>query len=330
MTSNLTLSVQGLHSCYARRVRALGLIVSLVVTACGGADSSDLLDDASAADGQTDARSDSPSSTCSTDAGACDVPAGWVPVAYASDTKSPCPTDFGAADDVLADPVVGASACACSCTKTQDPDCETGTSNWSGVGATCSGFAPYPLNFSGGKCRVTSGTVDDYDKATAIAPSGGTCTVTSVADNGAISGARSRICAADTACSAAVCGGYAPAGFTACIVSDGDVACPASSVFSVKHTVATKPTVQCSDCGAACTFQGSCTNPQLSFYSNQTCSTLIVSIPADGTCDATGHFNAVIGGTTYTATPSFTGCTATGTSTGTLQLNGPRTVCCHP
>ncbi len=310
-------------------MRALGLIAVFLV-ACGGADSNTLFDDASTPDGQADAPIDSPpSSACSTDTGACNVPAGWVPVAYASDTKSACPTDFGVADDVLADPVVGASACACSCTKTQDPDCETGTSNWSGVGSACSGFNPFPLAFSGGKCRVTSGTVDDYDKGTAIAPSGGACTVTSVADDGAISGTRSRICAADATCSAAVCGGYAPAGFNACIVSDGDVACPASA-FSVKHTVSAKPTVQCSDCGAACTFQGSCTNPQLSFYSNQTCGALIVSIPADGTCDATGHASAVIGGTMYTATASFTGCTASGTSTGTLQLNGPRTVCCHP
>jgi hypothetical protein len=306
----------------------------LFIAACGGADSSDLFDGATADDAQADAHADSPpTSSCTADAGACiapNVPAGWVPVAYANDTKSPCPSDFGTADDVLADPIAAASACSCSCTKTQDPDCETGTSNWSGVGATCSGFAPYPLAFAGGKCRPTTGTVDDYDKATTIAPAGGTCTVASVPDNDGISGTRARICAAGATCSAATCGGYAPAGFSACIVSDGDVACPASSAFSVKHTVATKPTVSCSDCGAACTFQGSCTNPQMSFYTSNTCTTLIVSIPADGTCDATNKLNAVIGGITYTATPSFTGCTATGTSTPTLQLNAPRTVCCRP
>ncbi len=305
-----------------------------MLTACGGADPTDLLADASStsdAQPQVDAPIDSPPpSACSTDAGACTAPAGWVPVAYTTDAQSPCPKDFGTADDVLADPVVGTSACKCSCIKTQDPDCQTGMSSWSGVGSTCSGFNPFPIAFSGGKCHVIGGTVDDYDKATTIAPSGGTCNVTSVADNGALSGTNARICPADSKCADATCGGYAPAGFSACIVSDGDVACPASSAFSVKHTVSKNATVQCSDCGAACTFQGTCTNPQLSFYSNQTCTTLIVSIPADSTCDATGHANAVIGGMIYTATPSFTGCTATGTSTATVEMSSPRTVCCRP
>ncbi len=312
------------------------LVLPIFVTACGGADPTDLLADAaSAADvQQPEAQPDSPPpSKCAADAGACvapDVPAGWSPVASTNDTKTPCPMDFGVADDELADPLVGANACSCSCAKTQDPDCETGTSSWSGVGSSCSGFAPYAITFSGGKCRVIGGTADDYDKFTTIPPSGGACNVTAVPSNGAITGTQVRLCPADAACSAAACGGYAPAGFTACIVSDGDVACPASSVFSVKHIVVNNPTVQCSDCGTGCTFQGSCTNPQLAFHSNQTCTALIVSIPADGACDATSHANAVIGGMIYTATPSFTGCTATGISTGSIDTNTMRTLCCRP
>jgi hypothetical protein len=306
----------------------------LLLTACGGADPSDLLDGSTTAEAGPDGTpSDAPSSTCPADAGACtqaDVPAGWSPVALTKDAKTPCPTGFGAADDALADPTVGANACACSCTKTQDPGCETGTSSWSGVGSSCNGFAPYAINFSGGACHILGGTVDDYDEFTTIPPSGGACDVAPVPDNGAISGTPVRLCPADAACSPAVCGGWAPEGFDACIASDGDVACPASSAFSAKHTVAKNPTVQCSDCGAGCTFQGSCENPQLAFYSDQTCSTLIVSVPADGTCDATGHANAVVRGMIYTATPSFTGCTATGTSTGSIDTSTVRTVCCRP
>ena len=309
---------------------------ALVLAACSGADPSDLLTDASQAEDaqpQPDAaQADAPTSTCKS-GGSCsapDVPAGWAPIAYRGDTTTPCPTDYGTADDVIGDPSVGSNACSCSCTKTQDPDCETGTSYWSGVGSTCSGFNPYPIAFSGGKCRVIGGTVDDYDKASTITPAGGACTVASVAQSNAITGKKARICAADATCAAATCGGYAPAGFSACIISDGDAACPASSAFSVKHLVSKNPAVQCSDCGTGCTFQGTCTNPQLTFYSNQTCTTTIVTIPADGTCDATGHASAVIGGMIYTATPSFTGCTATGTSTGTLQASDARTVCCRP
>jgi hypothetical protein len=314
-------------------VRCIALAVFVV--ACGGAVPSTLLDGSTGDDAQTaDAQPDVPqSASCPTDAGACsapDVPAGWAPVAFAADRKLPCPNDYGTAVDVVADPVVGTNACSCSCTKTQDPDCQTGTSYWSGVGSACTGFSPYPLMFSGGKCRPTGGTVDDYDKATSIAPTGGTCTVASVPNSAAITGTPARVCAANATCAPATCGGFAPAGFAACIASDGDVACPTSSPFSVKHDVAQNPAIQCSDCGSACTFEGSCTNPQMTFYSNQTCTTLIVAIPADSTCDVTGHTNAAIGGITYTATASFTGCTATGTSTGTLDKTGVRTVCCRP
>ncbi len=312
-------------------------LVALALVACSGADPSPLLDQdaATTTDGsQPDVAVDALPPTSACDAGgACsapDVPSGWAPVAFTTNASTPCAKDYGTADDVLADPTVSSNACSCSCTKTQDPDCETGTSSWSGVGSSCTGFNPYPISFSGGKCHVIGGTVDDYDKATTIAPSGGACTVASVADNGAIGGKKARICAADATCAAATCGGYAPAGFDACIISDGDVACPASSAFSAKHMVSKNPTVQCSDCGTGCTFQGSCTNPQLSFYSNQTCTALIVSIPADGTCDATGHANAVIGGMIYSATPSFTGCAATGTSTATIQATDARKVCCRP
>ncbi len=172
--------------------------------------------------------------------------------------------------------------------------------------------------------------MDDYDKATTIAPKGGTCTVATVPDNGAVTTTRYAACTPNASCAPAACGGYAPEGFTACIVMPGDVACPASSAFTVKHLGASHVNVQCTDCGTACTFEGSCASPTLSFYSDNQCKTLITSIPADSTCDATGHQNALVGGTTYTATASFTGCTATNTSTGTPAPQNPRTFCCHP
>jgi hypothetical protein len=241
--------------------------------------------------------------------------------------KASCPSGFGDGKDVVADPSLGTAACACGCTKTADPDCQTGNSTWSGIGPSCSTGAS-SIPYSGGACRPTNGTVDDYDRATTIPPSGGACQ-TQATPTGDVASTAARLCTPDAACAAATCAGFAPAGFRACIASDGDVPCPPSP-FSEKHVVAASASAQCSDCGPGCTFQGSCQSPKLSFYSDSNCSQLVTSIPADGTCVATGHANAVVHGLVYTATPAFTGCVATGTSTPSLALQGARTVCCRP
>jgi hypothetical protein len=313
-------------------------IAALALAACGGAADSDLLVSAPDAgadvvDPKFDSSADAPPqpTACSTDADNCktpDVPQGWSAIAYAKGTQTPCPQDYGPADDGIADPVLGPKACSCSCTKTQDPDCQTGTSAWSGVGAACNGFT-YGVTFAGGACRKINGTVDDYDKAAQMPPSGGTCAVQAVPNDGAITSDPVRLCPAGPKCQSAACGGYAPGGFAACIVTDGDAACPASSAFSVKHVVAKQAHAQCSSCGTACTFQGACSAGKVGFYSDPNCQTLIVSIPT-GTCTQTNKGNAPLAGMTYTATGTFTGCTATGTSTASLDLPSQRTVCCRP
>jgi hypothetical protein len=97
----------------------------------------------------------------------------------------------------------------------------------------------------------------------------------------------------------------------------------------VKHTVAKQAHAQCTSCGPACTFQGACGAGKVGFYTDAACTQLIVSIPV-GTCTQTNKSTAPLGGMTYTATGTFTGCTATGTSTASLDLPGARTVCCRP
>ncbi|HEX7604397.1 MAG TPA: hypothetical protein VF316_22415 [Polyangiaceae bacterium] len=312
---------------------------ALALAACGGPADSDLFGDAPEGgadvvvpkvDGAADAAPEP--TACSADANNCktpDVPQGWSAIAYTKGTQTPCPQDYGPPDDGIADPVLGPKACSCSCTKTQDPDCQTGTSTISGIGAQCNGFGA-TLNFVGGTCRKTGGTVDDYDKATAIAATGGTCAVQAVPNDGAITSDAVRLCPAGPKCLSAACGGYAPKGFTACIVSDGDVACPANSAFSVKHIVGNQVHAACTNCGTACTFQGGCSAGKLGWYSDQNCQQLIVSIPANGTCAQTGKGGTPIGALQYTATGNFSGCTATGTSTASLDLPSPRTVCCRP
>ena len=327
-----------------RKVIASLFAVSFVA-ACGGASDTDLFSappastsndaspnvDASVNKDGSSPDSSLPPGVCATDADNCkgpDVPQGWTAVAYTKDQKSPCPAEFGPGEDVVTDAMAGAQACSCSCNKTQDPDCETGTTTVSGVGMACNGFG-VKLNFSGGKCTPINGTVDDYDKATTIPASGGTCNIQAVPNDSAITSQPARLCPAGPKCQSASCGGYAPPGFTSCIVSDGDVACPMGSAFSNKHLVGTGAHAACSGCGSACTFQGKCDNPKLNWYSNNNCANLIVAIPADGTCTQTNKGNAQIGALSYTATPNFTGCTATATPTASVDLQKPRTVCCR-
>ena len=324
-------------------MRFLLLTLAVTLSACGGAADSDLFGDAPDAgtdvgvpklDAATDAPSDARPTPglCSADADNCktpDVPSGWSAIAYAKGTQTPCPPDYGPAEDAVADPVLGPKACSCSCTKTQDPDCQTGTSTWSGVGNTCNGFGA-AINYTGGACRPINGTVDDFDKATPIAAKGGACTVLAVPDDTAIASDAVRLCAAGPKCQSAACGGYAPKGFAACIAFDGDTSCPASSAFSVKHVVAKQAHALCSNCGAACTFQGACNAGKLAFYTDAACTQFIVSIPANGTCNATGKGNAPLGGLIYSATGTFTGCSATGTAAAALDLQSQRTVCCRP
>ena len=309
-------------------------MLGALVWGCGGADPNALFDDSGTTDdviNPADAGKDtSPPTKCPTGdtCGDPNVPGGWTPVAYTTDKAPPCPADFGTLSQGVTDPTLGTGSCSCACAIGQSPDCETGSSTWSGVGSTCSTGAS-PLNFSGGLCRLTYGTVDDYDQATTIPAAGGTCSVQAVVDSSGLTTTSARLCTPNATCSGAVCNGFAPSGFTACITTTGDVTCPTASVFTNKHLVASGFNVSCSDCGTACTFNGSCAKPTLSFYSDQTCTTLITSIPADSTCVATGHNGAQVYGTKYTASPSFTGCTATGTSTASTTPQNPQTVCCR-
>ena len=311
-----------------------------LIAACGGADSTDLFASPAPTDASqpnkdasvSDAAQDSslPPGVCDTDANNCkgaDVPQGWTPVAY-SDSLKTCPKEYGPGADVVSDATLGAQACTCSCTKTLDPDCETGTTSISGGGMSCGGFA-VNVNFAGGKCTPVNGTVDAYDEAATIPAMGGTCTVQSVPNDVAIMSQAARLCPASPKCESASCGGYAPPGFLSCIVSDGDKMCPASSAFSNKHLVGAAAHVACTGCGSACTFVGKCDSPKLNWYTSGNCNSLIVSIPADGTCAQTGKANAQIGALSYTATANFTGCTATATPTASLDLQKLRTVCCR-
>ncbi len=270
---------------------------------------------------------------CATDANLCqapDVPSGWSPVAYVENPTSACPTtDWSTQDDYVTNVTMGTAACTCNCTTTADPSCTTGTistfySNGSGCGST--GLS---LQFTNGGCVNLNGNLANYYSSTALAPSGsGSCTVAS-SSSGSLSTTPARLCLPTTSCQSAACGGAAPTGYAACIVADGDQACPNGSSFSVKHAVAKSASATCTSCGSSCSVTGTCTNPQVHFFSAQNCNTALVTLPSDTTCNATNHGNQNVQSANYTATGNFT-CSTTATSTAQITPTTPRTVCCKP
>lgn len=330
--------------------RVLGLFVALAVAGCG-LDESGLADDGSApidaaqpdAPSQPDVAADAPpdapppppieAGLCDDDSGGCqspDVPAGWTPVAYAENPQSGCPaSSWSTADDDVTGVGVGTAQCSCDCSIAANPNCTTGTiatyySDTAGCGTSGLG-----LQFTNGGCITVGGNLHAYYASTAIAPTDGQCTVTATS-SGTLASTPVRLCIPDPECTTAACDGVAPAGFAACIVADGDQPCPSGSSFSVKHGIAKSAAASCTPtCGMACTFQGGCTNPQVKMFSSNACANLVDTLKSDGTCVSTNG-GTYVASASYTATPSFSGCTASGTTSVQVVPTTPRTVCCKP
>ena len=327
--------------------RLPGLFLGLAVVGCG-LDESGLADDGSApidaaqpdspnSDVAVDAPDAQPPPTeagmCDDDSGGCqspDVPAGWTPVAYAENPQSGCPTSlWSTADDDVTGVGVGTAQCSCDCSITNNPNCTTGTIATYFSDTPGCGTSGQALQFTNGGCIGVGGNLHAYYASTAIAATGGQCNVTT-ASSGMVASTPVRLCIPDVECTTAACDGVAPVGFAACIVADGDQPCPSGSSFSVKHAIAKSASASCAPtCGTACTFQGGCTNPQVNLFSGTSCGTLLDALKSDGTCVQTGG-GAFVGSASYSATPSFSGCTASGTTSVQVVPTTPRTVCCKP
>ena len=267
---------------------------------------------------------------CDDDGGACnppEVPAGWTPVAYVENPTSPCAAPFSAQTDFVK-VGNGTAACACTCLKNADPDCTTGKISTFYSDSPGCGTQGGSLTFDAGACFQINGLIHDYYESDPIAPSGGSCTGQTTL-TGALATTPVRLCAPDPSCRSAACGGYAPTGYAACIVADGDQSCPSGSSFKNKVSIASSATPSCSDCGTGCALSGSCQTPQVELYTDGQCGSLLVTLPSDGTtCAPTNNGGTVVRGAKYTATPSFN-CNATGTTSLQVATASPRTVCCR-
>ncbi len=269
------------------------------------------------------------SSTC-----ASALPAGWS-LALFNTATDPCPTGF-AEHIVSGTPVIGAGACSCTCSVSQQADCSsgmlTGLTNPGHHNDACVNTWPTagPFAFSGGQCvpiqAADQGTLGNF-QATPLPPQGGACSSSAVqANTGQLTEPTQRFCDVPAASADAVCGGSPPAGFSACIVSSGQVSCPAGTPFVHPFTVEDAAALQCSSC-TACTISATCSNASVSVFTDAACSTAVSTLAVDGTCVLNMNEVATVTNIKYTATSNTT-CAA-GSSTASFQLTGARTICCQ-
>lgn len=148
--------------------------------------------------------------------------------------------------------------------------------------------------------------------------------------------ARACVLQAPGACSTpgTVCAPAVPAGFSACIRTDGDASCPGS--FPTKHTFfdGADDTRDCSPCACGAPVGSLCTG-RVSLYEDTTCATQLeaISVASSGSaCVDVQPPGAPLASARLSMLAYEPGtCPATGGEpTGSLTPTGPTTFCCRP
>lgn len=249
--------------------------------------------------------------------GACGAPTGFAPVLFALNQTTSCPSGTTTLNGA-ADPSIG-GACACDCKVTQPPSCLPAvlTHDIGDTAGACSSVSPFVPDVDAGCYDAGNIGLHAY---WSISPpsvtSQGTCSSTPADDPSAVMATASRLCL-DSTCQATC---DTTAGFKTCLMAAGDVACPGG--YTTHHVG--NVMVSCGTC-STCSVGGSC-GGTVSIYSDETCATLLGTVPVDGTCAATGG-PGTIGSLKYT--PAIVGETCTpGTATGAVSLQQELTVCC--
>ena len=255
------------------------------------------------------------------------IPQGWSLVAYEPSQVS-CPAGYTASYDALANPQAAAGACTCTCSMTSQPTCDDGTLhiNW-GSSSTCPSSI-LPLGVGGGGCTQMQpgGPAANAISIPPLSLSGGACSGFAVGDVSKVTTTEVRYCVVPGASAEGVCGGAAPSGFSACIASPGDVACPSGSPFGNRTVIGDAQILVCSAC-TSCAVQGDCTGSTVKFFGDYLCTAYVGSITADGTCTQPSWAGQQVHGLEYQAQVNAT-CTAGGTSPG-FQATGTQTICCR-
>ncbi len=305
-------------------------VVSMPTPAEGGSG------DGSTGEAASDAATDAPAaSDGSTSCPRASVPAGWRLSLYTVGTGA-CPASL-IAHDVYTEPTIGPTACSCACSVTQAGDCMQGSMTVSGNpdnGPSCA-TPLFSMDVSGNAClsappNSSPASVTTRTQASPLPPQGGACDGTSQVDATQVSTPAALYCDEPMGSPDSVCNVGVPPGFSMCIATSGMASCPAGSPFVNRSVVEDGAMLHCSSC-TACSATTTCSNAMISVYDNRGCrNSPVAELPVDGSCDlttgGTGDFPISAPGVKYSATATTT-CAA-GSSTASVQLSNPRTICC--
>jgi len=320
------------------------------VTGCGlglsGLAPAGTLGDASAgADGDDTSSEDGGACTLATSCGgdassdvsascAMALPAGWTLVAYETG-RAACAAGLGTAHPEYAEATLSPGACSCACSVTTQPTCDVGTLSTQWAQGVSSPSSPCPdpggqFSIDGPGCVGVPADValPQSFSAQPIPLAGGACTGIVMPDPTKLSLSPVQYCDVPAASAEAVCAGDAPSGFSACIVADGNVPCPAGP-FTTPIEVADGDELVCPTCDV-CTVTGSCGSPQVTFFSDSKCKSEVGALPVTGLCAGTGNLpnNGNVAGVEYSAQVQAT-CAASSSGTAGVSPSGPHTLCCR-
>jgi hypothetical protein len=256
------------------------------------------------------------------------VPDGWSLVGY-EQAQNDCPDGYGDAHDEYSGATAAPGACTCTCQITTAPSCTAGTiaTSFGTLGAACpTPGEPFTVTSSGCTALPQAGTLALNFQGSAIALSGGACAGAAQTASNQLTKNGVRYCDVAASNAESVCEGAAGPGFAACIVADGDLACPPGSPFTKKTTVADDESLTCSACGT-CAVTGTCAKPTLTFYSDAACSAQVTQVASDGTCVPSNAAGKSVAAAEYTAETNAS-CAASG-STASVSPKGAHTLCCR-
>jgi len=247
------------------------------------------------------------------ESGACGAPAGFQPVLFAADRGTLCPSGSTTVDAVV-DPVVPPNACACECN--YQPSCLPEPNSFQFGVSTCTTPITLQQQLDGG-CNTINANLGNGSFHMSIGPFPPSNACTNAVKPGAKpSTPPGRMC------TLADCSACAPvSGFALCYAQAGDVECPTKTM--TKHSLGTDATLACSAC-TACSSTAKCKGTVQMFF-DTACSSSAGTVTVDGTCQ--GFADSNINSVKYNPSVDQGLCTP-GTSTASITMNAPTTVCC--
>jgi hypothetical protein len=298
--------------------------------------------------GSRDAEPDvAPPATCNSPSTLCTLaaPSGWTgPLSFYDGDPSNVPACAGTTLDALdanhdfqSQPQVQCTACTCGVTSSSCTTLVTGND-----GAMCNGCLTVPQSMPFGQCLYMGMTCSGFPFASiavssiatgACTSDGGVASVPAAVWKSAVRACKAPAsaiqqvdCAAGQVC---VPKGAPPFGAGACVIQQGDVACPGQPYINRTLVYAgTSDTRGCAPCGCDVAPQACSGGISLYFASDSTCSSLVYG-PYSFTPGCMDNLPGPLYAKTYGSVPSLSCTTDGGVAVGTVQPAMPVTVCCE-